>query len=404
MSLAVSGRRHCRASIAWRGGRSPVAVARADHPHFDRHASSGPSPDLRLPLGRATPTIDALAADGIVFESAYAHAPQTLPSHVSILSGRLPFQHGVRDNVGFTVKPDERLLPAMLRDPGYVDRRLRLGLRAARGDRHREGFDHFDARMPPSSPEVAIGQVQRDGARRSAAADSGSTPCGPPRFFLFFHIYEPHSPYTPPARFAQYAPYDGEIAYADEIVGQPRSPRSSGASSTTDATIVLLSDHGEGLGDHGEQEHGLFLYRETIRVPLIDQAARPARRRPPGRDPVQHIDLVPTMLDLVGSPSAAALARPIARPAVRRRDAYRSTGSTPRRSTRGITSAGASSTRLTDARYSLHPRAARRALRPPARSGQIDNLAPARDATRVAMRGALGPADCRRVASMRRAT
>src|SRR5204863_6125378 len=130
----------------------------------------------------------------VVFENAYAHSPQTLPSHVSILSGRLPFEHGVRDNVGFAVKPGETMLPGLLRGQGYASG----GFVSAYVLRDETGigkaFDEFDAKMPPSSPEIAIGQLQRDGASTLAAADRWLDGLRSRRVFLFFHIYEPHSP------------------------------------------------------------------------------------------------------------------------------------------------------------------------------------------------------------------
>ncbi len=245
-----------------------------------------------------TPAIDALAGDGMVFENAYSHSPQTLPSHVSILSGLLPFEHGVRDNIGFAVKPDAVLLPAMLRPAGYVSGGFVSAyvLRAETGIGR--AFDHFDARLPPASPEVAMGDLQRDGAATLAAAEGWLDTLQSPRFMLFLHLYEPHSPYTPPARFGTYDPYDGEIAYADEIVGRLIASLKQ-RRLYDDALIVLLSDHGEGLGDHGEQEHGLFLYRETIRVPLIVKLPRPKSAGRRIATPVQHCDIVPTILDLL---------------------------------------------------------------------------------------------------------
>ena len=253
-----------------------------------------------------TPTLDALAADGVVFENAYAPSPQTLPSHVSILSGRQPFEHGVRDNVGFTIKPDEKLLPAMLREAGFATGGFVSAYVLRDQTGIARGFDRFDARLSPSSPEIAVGELQRDGMATLAAANQWLDGLQSPRFFLFFHIYEPHSPHTPPARFREWAPYDGEIASADEIVGSlVASLKRRGL--YDDALIVLLSDHGEGLGDHGEQEHGLFLYRETIRVPLI---VKLPRRQSAGRRvaaPVQHIDLVPTILDALQLPARPGL-------------------------------------------------------------------------------------------------
>jgi choline-sulfatase len=248
-----------------------------------------------------TPAIDALAADGIVFERAYSHAPQTLPAHVSILSGRLPFETGVRDNLGFAVKPGERLLPEMLRERGYATGGAVSAYVLRKETGIGRGFDFFDDEMASSSPEATLGEVQRDGGATEAVAERWLETRRSARVFLFLHLYEPHKPYTPPARFAEYAPYDGEIAYSDEIVG--RLIRYLRTHDLYDrSTIVLLSDHGEGLGDHGEQEHGLFVYEEAIHVPLIVKQAGQAGRGRRVPDLVQHIDVVPTLLDLVRAP------------------------------------------------------------------------------------------------------
>jgi choline-sulfatase len=253
-----------------------------------------------------TPAIDALASEGLVFERAYAHSPQTFPSHVALLSGRLPFENGVRDNVGFTVPADLRLLPKMLQNRGwttggvvsaYVLRR-ELGL-----DR---GFTFFDSQMPQASPDTPAAEVQRSGMESLAVARNWMRGLSSTRFFLFFHIYEPHAPYNPPARFAAYGPYDGEIAYADEIVGQLFAWLKQ-RGWYDQATIILVSDHGEGLGDHGEREHGLFVYDETIHVPLIIKMPKGAGGGRRIATPVQHIDLVPTILDWLGAPRPSRL-------------------------------------------------------------------------------------------------
>src|SRR5919201_167424 len=116
------------------------------------------------------------------------------------------------------------------------------------------------------------GQMERDGAESETIAERWLDQQRSPRVFLFLQLNEPHAPYAPPARFGDYAPYDGEIAYADDIVG--RLVHYLKTHQLYDqSTIVLLSDHGEGLGDHGEQEHGLFLYDETMRVPIIIKQA-----------------------------------------------------------------------------------------------------------------------------------
>src|SRR5262249_9493377 len=253
-----------------------------------------------------TPAIDALAADGVVFERAYSHAPQTLPAHAALLSGQLPFETGVRDNVGFTIRRGERLLPQMLRDRGFTTAGIVSAsvLRAATGIS--QGFDFFDGEMPAASPELSIGQVQRDGAESERIAERWLGSIGTARAFLFLHLYEPHKPYAPPERFSAYAPYDGEIAYADEIVG--RLIRYLKSHQLYDrSTVILLADPGEGVGDHGEQEHGLFVYDEAIHVPLIvkQEGNVGAGRRVV--DLVQHIDLVPTILDLVRAPIPGGL-------------------------------------------------------------------------------------------------
>jgi arylsulfatase A-like enzyme/Tfp pilus assembly protein PilF len=250
-----------------------------------------------------TPHIDRLVAEGILFENAYAHSPQTLPSHTSILSGQLPFEHGVRDNIGFNVKPDQRFLQHALKDAGFATGGFVSSYVLRRQTGFSQGFDTFDDELPAASPEQPLGQVQRGGEQTIAAAMKWIDAQPSNKFFLFAHIYEPHTPYAPPARFAKAEPYDGEVEYADEIAGRLLEHlRQKGLYER--ATVVLFSDHGEGLGDHGEEEHGMFLYRETIRVPLIVKVpgARGGGRRVAA--PVQHIDLAPTILTMVESSGA----------------------------------------------------------------------------------------------------
>jgi arylsulfatase A-like enzyme/tetratricopeptide (TPR) repeat protein len=253
-----------------------------------------------------TPNLDSFAAQGALFERAYSHAPQTLPAHASILSGLLPFEHGVRDNVGFTLKPGHWSLQRTLQARGWPTAGFVSAYVLRAATRINEGFDTYDGELPASSGELSIGQVQRSGEQTVAAAERWVAQRDPEKpFFLFLHIYEPHKPYTPPERFASYDSYDGEVAYSDEIVGR-FFDRLRALNLYDRSTIIVLSDHGEGLGDHGEQEHGLFLYQETTRIPLI---VKPAGSRSGRRvaAPVQQIDLAPTLLDLVGVPKPANL-------------------------------------------------------------------------------------------------
>ena len=290
---AVGGWRYARASAPVSG---PIIVLSIDTLRADHLPAYGYKKVK-------TPAIDALAADGVVFERAYSHAPQTLPAHASLLSGRLPFETGVRDNVGFAVKSTERMLPQMLRDRGFTTGGVVSAYVLRKETGISRGFDFFDDEMPPSSPELSIGQVQRDGAQSVGIAERWLDSIGTSRAFLFLHLYEPHKPYAPPERFAEYAPYDGEIAYTDELVG--RLVRYLKSHQLYDrSTIILLSDHGEGLGDHGEQEHGLFVYDEAIHVPLIIKQESNAGAGRRVADLVQHVDLVPTILDLVKAPGS----------------------------------------------------------------------------------------------------
>ena len=290
---AVGGWRYARASAPVSG---PIIIISIDTLRADHLPAYGYTKVK-------TPAIDALAADGVVFERAYSHAPQTLPAHASLLSGRLPFETGVRDNVGFTVKDSERMLPQMLRDRGFTTGGVVSAYVLRKETGIGRGFGFFDGEMPPSSPELTIGQVQRDGAESVRIAEHWLDSIGTSRAFLFLHLYEPHKPYTPPERFSELAPYDGEIAYTDELVG--RLVRYLKSHQLYDrSTIILLSDHGEGLGDHGEQEHGLFVYDEAIHVPLIIKQESNAGAGRRVADLVQHIDLVPTILDLVKAPGS----------------------------------------------------------------------------------------------------
>jgi len=263
----------------------------------------------RLPVygyaaGR-TPAIDAFATDAIVFDRAYAHAPQTLPSHASMLTGQLPFAHKVRDNLGFTLAPEAVTLPEILSSAGYTTGGFvsSFVLRAETGIA--QGFATYDAQLPAAASDRSPGQVQRPGLQTLEATDRWLDTLADTKAFAFFHIYEPHKPYAPPTAYQGLAdPYDGEVAYSDEVVGRLlASLKRRGW--YDNATIVITADHGEGLGDHGEQEHGLLLYDEVMRVPLLVKLPGNQGGGTRRREPVQHIDLVPTLTTLakVGTPA-----------------------------------------------------------------------------------------------------
>lgn len=251
--------------------------------------------------GVETPHIDALASDSIVFENAWSQVPLTLPSHASMFTGRLPAKINVRNNLGYRLDSGTPTIPSLLRSSGY-----RTGAAVSawvlRGETGLGGsFDHYDDRMDATGG-ATVGEIQRAGNATVDAAIDWLTSSSAAKPFLFLHLFEPHTPYAPPEPFAtKYAasPYHGEIAAADAAVGRLLDHlRANGEYER--ATIVFMSDHGEGLGDHGELEHGIFLYREAIRVPLFLKLPENQRRGERVTAPVALLDLFPTLLALGG--------------------------------------------------------------------------------------------------------
>ena len=246
-----------------------------------------------------TPHLDDLARRGIVFEEAYSHCPLTLPAHASLLTGLLPPRHGVRDNVGFTLKPDHRTLAARFKAAGLRTAGAVSAYVLRRQTGIAEGFDEYDDALESEGAVESLAAVQRDGAvavqslARWVEAQRGA------RFFAFLHLYEPHTPYAPPERFRGSDPYDGEVSYADELLG-----RLLDRLETKERLIVAVTaDHGEGLGDHGEAEHGIFLYREALRVPLFLRLPGDAGAGKRIASPVGQVDIPATLLDLAGVPA-----------------------------------------------------------------------------------------------------
>lgn len=248
-----------------------------------------------------TPAIDALAAEGIVFERAYSNVPLTLPAHVSLLTGLLPPDHGVRNNVGY--RYDAKKHPAItteLRAAGY-ESAATISSYVLRGNTGlTDAFDFYDDAIA-SEANVALGRLQRPGATTLEVAKSWLDRKHDRPFFLLFHIYEPHGPHDAPEPFrsANADPYDGEVAASDDVVGKLLDHlKAKGLYDRS--TIVLLSDHGEGLGDHGEDEHGVFLYREALQVPLIVKLPESARKGERVAAPVELTDVAPTLAFVAG--------------------------------------------------------------------------------------------------------
>jgi choline-sulfatase len=254
----------------------------------------------------STPAIDALGREGIVFDSVYSHCPLTLPAHASMLTGLIPPHHGVHDNAGFTLKAGARTLAARFHDAGCATGAAVSAFVLRRATGIDQGFDRYDDEIVQDASLEDMGEQQRDGATAVASLLGWIEGQGDRRFFAFLHLYEPHTPYAPPSpyreRFAD-SPYDGEIAYADELVGRLLEPlRAKGALDRI--VVAVTSDHGEGLGQHGEQEHGFFLYRETVRVPLVLRLPGAVHAGTRVSATAAQVDLPATLLDLVGVPAA----------------------------------------------------------------------------------------------------
>jgi choline-sulfatase len=251
--------------------------------------------------GVETPHLDRFRRDAILFRHAYSPCPMTLPSHLTMLTGLQPPEHGVRNNIGFAFRSaDHPSLPTILKKQGYATGaaissyvlRGETGLAAA--------FDSYEDSIDPR-PGASFADFQRPGHTTEALAREWVQARKDAPFFFFLHLYEPHVPYDPPEPFRSRYPlaYDGEIATADGIVGDFLDfLRSAGVYDR--ALIVVTSDHGEGLGDHGEEQHSILLYREAIQVPLLLKLPGSRRAGESVDAPVQLADLAPTMTEVLG--------------------------------------------------------------------------------------------------------
>ncbi len=263
--------------------------------------------------GVETPAIDALRRDSILYEKAYTPTPLTFPAHSSLLTGLLPAAHGIRDNIGYRLdagrigKGELPFLPQILKGRGYATGGA-VSAYVLQGKTGLEtGFDFYEDSVEFRT-NTGLGGLQRSGGETLRLAQDWLRSSAGKPFFFFFHIYEPHTPYTPPEPFASRytSKYDGEVAAADQIVGELLEELKR-LKVYDRALIVLLSDHGEGLGQHGEEEHGVLLYNEAIQVPLILKLPGSQRAGDTASRPVQLTDVAPTVLSLLRLPVPEAL-------------------------------------------------------------------------------------------------
>ena len=247
-----------------------------------------------------TPAMDAIAKEGLLFKDAVSHVPLTRPSHISIFTGLFPFEHNVHDNVAPPLDAKIPTLAEILRKRGYATGGFVASFVVNSQSGLQRGFDTFEDRFDPQKQpgsfalnlEKRGGQVYEEFAQWQAGIKAKP-------YFAWVHLYDPHFPYDPPSPYAKQFPdhpYDGEIAYSDEIVSRIVKLL------RPNTLLIVTSDHGESLGDHGENAHSFFIYDSTLKVPLL---MRWPGQLPAGREvkfQTRLIDLFPTILDLLKIP------------------------------------------------------------------------------------------------------
>lgn len=248
-----------------------------------------------------TPTLDALAAGGVLFEQAQSAVPLTLPSHASLLTGRYPREHGVHNNGREGVGTELPTLATIFKEKGYKTGAFvasfvldsRYGL-----DR---GFDVYDDDMGTTSLKTSPLERERPANVVTDSTLAWLETVKSDRFFAWVHFYDPHDPYQPPAEFHRVGrgPYDAEIAFADSQLG--RLVKWLEAAKLRDRTlIVMTADHGEAFGEHGEIGHSLFLSDAVLRVPMVFNHPKVTKPGTRVGAVVETLDIFPTILDLFG--------------------------------------------------------------------------------------------------------
>jgi arylsulfatase A-like enzyme/Flp pilus assembly protein TadD len=313
LSAVVAAVAAAALAVAWRQGALPrwarpaaprnLLVVTIDTLRADRVGSYGHA-------AARTPRLDALAAAGLRFERAATVTPLTLPAHSSLFTGAFPARHGVRDNGGYYLGDAHTTLAEVLRDRGFrtggfvssfvLDSRWGIS----------QGFDRYfdDFDFSKVRPAAGMDAIQRPGGETvdAALAWLGEDRARP--FFLWVHLYDPHTPYAAPPDWAARFPrtlqgaYDAEIAFADAQLGRLLDALGGRA---RDTVIAVLGDHGEMLGEHGEQTHGFFVYDAAVRIPMV--VAGPGVPARVVSDQVRIVDLMPTVLELLGAPAPAGV-------------------------------------------------------------------------------------------------
>lgn len=258
-----------------------------------------------------TPTIDALAQRGVLFEWAFTPVPLTLPSHASILTGLYPSTHGVLNNGEYQLSTSIKTLPHILQGHGFATAAFIGAFVLSKQFGLNQGFEVYDEEflskeekvLETFSIQASPLYTERKGEKVTKAALKWIKERKPSRFFLWVHYFDPHDPYEPPQPFKdEYSDclYDGEIAYSDQCIAALLQELEK-QNILKETLVVLVGDHGEGLGEHKENNHGIFLYDATMRIPLIFHYPE----LPEGvvsSDLVTILDISPTILEMLKIP------------------------------------------------------------------------------------------------------
>jgi arylsulfatase A-like enzyme/Tfp pilus assembly protein PilF len=251
-----------------------------------------------------TPNLDQIASQSLLFENAIAQIPMTLPSHASILTGLLPIAHGIHDNAGYVLNPKINTLAEILKSNGYKTAAFVSSFILDSQFGLSQGFDYYSDSftLARAGAQVDNTDVSRRAEATEAEVDTWLKEKQTTPFFLWVHYYDPHDPYDPPEPYKhEYGSslYDGEIAYVDHVLGDLITSLRR-YQNMNQTILIIAGDHGEGLGEHKERTHSLFLYRATQHVPLLMRVPELKPRRIAGV--VSLIDIAPTILEWSGIP------------------------------------------------------------------------------------------------------